>query len=508
MVIAVTGATGNMGRYFLWALNLHPDAADKIKLLCRDITRAQKMLKSFPAIKEKVELVYGGITNGKALHALVEGCDIVFNLCGVIPPKSDIDPRGAAICNVDGVKTLVGAIESVKERQPALLHISSVAVYGNRGNAHMYGEVGEPLIATPLDGYSITKILGEYAILQSNVKKWAIFRQTAILHYNLFSDNLHGGLMFHTPFLAPLEWVSVKDSGRLLFNFLSAYKERALPADFFKKVYNVGGGEGCRTYGYQTYDEGFKIIGGGIRDFFKPYYNATRNFHGMFFRDSDKLENILKYRSQTCADFWKEFTAMHPIYKAGKAVPKPLIAKFAVKRLLTDENSPAQWIANGDNARAVAYFGGMEQYEKLKKLTWNDVPLPENIPAPQPLTYTEKISFYGYDIDKADKDISADDLKSVAQAHAGRLISAYDGDMYAKLEWETQDKERFFATPYAVLRAGHWEHSAYKKYEWDYDRLCKNDLIFARVWYDSHEHDEDNVYYFDENFGAHVRKTK
>ncbi|MDE7087319.1 MAG: NAD(P)-dependent oxidoreductase, partial [Clostridia bacterium] len=61
---------------------------------------------------------------------------------------------------------------------------------------------------------------------------------------------------------------------------------------------------------------------------------------------------------------------------------------------------------------------------------------------------------------------------------------------------------------YTVLRAGHWEHKLYREWVWDFDRLSKNDKIFARIWYDSHSENEDNVYYFDKDFKACVEKLK
>ncbi|MDE7076269.1 MAG: NAD-dependent epimerase/dehydratase family protein, partial [Clostridia bacterium] len=199
MVIAITGTTGNMGSYFLWQLNMSPAAADKIKILCRSKKKAKKILKHNEAISHKIEVVYGGIEDEKACRELIKDCDMVFNVCAVIPPKSDSNPKAAIACNVNGVKALLAAIESVNENQPVLIHISSVAVYGNRCGEHKYGRVGEPLVSGPFELYSATKILGEYAVLQSNVKCWVVLRQTAMLHYNIFKDNVHDGLMFHTP---------------------------------------------------------------------------------------------------------------------------------------------------------------------------------------------------------------------------------------------------------------------------------------------------------------------
>ncbi|MDE7086610.1 MAG: NAD-dependent epimerase/dehydratase family protein, partial [Clostridia bacterium] len=445
-----TGATGNMGSYFLWALNMAPAAADKIKILCRSKKKAKKILKHNEAIRHKIEIVYGGIDNEKACRQLVADCDIVFNVCAVIPPKSDSNPKAAIACNVTGVKKLIAEIEALGENQPALIHISSVAVYGNRCGEHKYGRVGEPLVSGPFELYSATKILGEYAVLQSNVKKWAVLRQTAMLHYNIFKDNVHDGLMFHTPVDAPLEWASVRDSGTLLLNILKQFNTKTLPEKFWKRVYNIGGGKECRTYGYGTYDEGFKIIGGSFKHFFKPWYNATRNFHGMWYYDSDELEDYFHFRGQSCTDFWQEMKRRNKIYTMGRFVPRPLISAFLFKRLLKDANSPSQWVKKGDEARAIAYFGGSDVFKSRKKLTWKDVELPDEIPDPVPMTREENIEAYGYDIDKADNEITAEDLVSVAKAHGGKCLTSeqFDGDLYKKMQWETYDGETFTADTY------------------------------------------------------------
>lgn len=508
MTIAITGTTGNMGSCFLWQLNMSPASADKIKILCRSKKKAKKILKHNEAIAHKIEVVYGGIENEKACRELIKDCDIVFNVCAVIPPKSDSNPKGAIACNVVGVKALLAAIESVEENQPALVHVSSVAVYGNRCGEHKYGRVGEPLVSGPFELYSATKILGEYAVLQSNVKKWVVLRQTAMLHYNIFKDNVHDGLMFHTPVDAPLEWASVRDSGGLLLNLLKTHADETLPEKFWKRVYNIGGGKNCRTYGYGTYDEGFKIIGGSFKNFFKPWYNATRNFHGMWYYDSDELENYFHFRGQSCTDFWQEMKRRNKIYTMGKFVPRPLISAFLFKRLLNDANSPSRWVKKGDEARAIAYFGGSDKFYARKKLTWKDVELPVEIPDPVPMTSEENIEAYGYDIDKPDSEITADDLIAVATAHGGKCLTAdgFDGDLYKKMDWETCDGEKFTADTYTVLRAGHWVNPLYTDWKWDFDRLSKTDRIFARIWYDSHGKNEDCVYYFDKDFKAHADK--
>ncbi len=510
MKIAITGASGNMGGGFLEALNGCPEAADNVKLLIRSRKKAEKVLKICPALKKKTEVIIGGLEDAEACKKLVDGCDYVFNVAAVIPPAADNDPKAAIAANVTGVNNIIAAIEAAGGKQPVLVHISSVAVYGNRCGAHKWGGVGEPLISGPFELYSATKILGEYAVLQSNVKKWVVLRQTAMLHYNMFSDNIHDGLMFHTPVNAPFEWATVKDSGRLLLNLLVKSERGELPEKFFKKVYNIGGGADTRVYGYQSYDDGFKIIGGRFEKFFKPWYNAPKNFHGMWYTDSDELENYLSFRSQSCDDFWKEMAERHKIYKLGKIVPSCIISGLVIKPLLKDANSPHAWVKNGDEARTVAYFGSLENYNARKKLSWKDVALPEGVEDFTPPSKEERIAAYGYDTLKTDDELTPSDLISVAEAHGGKIINPddFDGDMYKKLVWENSDGERFEAGAYTVLRAGHWEHALYREFKWEFDRLSKKDRIFARIWLDSHDKDDDNVYYFDKDFKAHLEKIK
>ena len=91
--------------------------------------------------------------------------------------------------------------------------------------------------------------------------------------------------------------------------------------------------------------------------------------------------------------------------------------------------------------------------------------------------------------------------------HGGKLLTKEfkTGDVYAKVEWENQDGEKFVARPFTVVRGGHWMNSLYKEFKWEFDRLSKKDKIYAQLWYDSHSKDENYCYYFDENLKARIK---
>lgn len=509
MKIAITGATGNMGQEAVAQL-LKNQKIELLRLLVLpDDKRGKALLKKHKKDKNRLQIVWGNIADSQAVQKLIDGCEYVVNMAAVIPPLSDKKPEKAIECNQIGVQNLISTIKKVNP-SIKLIHISTVALYGNRNSRHPWARIGDPLLVSPFDIYSASKLRGEFAVLESELENWVVLRQTAMLHKRMLSDNIHDGLMFHTCFNAPLEWVTAHDSGVLIANIIKKDSESPVQ-NFWKRCFNIGGGLKNQLTGYDTLNDGFKLIGGSTKDFFKPYFNAIRNFHGVWFADYDELDKLFGYISQDTTDYWREIGRTHKYYAMAKIMPKGLISKLVIQRLFKDDNSPAYWFAHNDEPRLVAYFGGRYEYLKLKNIEWKDFPLlnegkdenGKNIDFAALKDPKNAILIdYGYDITKPDDKITQADLKNVAAKHAGKFLGSFDGDMYKKQLWQTQDGEEFSASAFTVLRAGHWYSSIYKENTWDFDRLAKNDQIFAQVWLDSHKADECNLYRFDEEFNA------
>lgn len=145
------------------------------------------------------------------------------------------------------------------------------------------------------------------------------------------------------------------------------YEENGVK-NFWKRCFNIGGGARNRVTGYDTFNEGFKIIGGSTEKFMKPGWNSIRNFHGLWFSDSDELQNMFDFQRETVKDYWQEILKRHPYYKLARFFPSRVIRKFAIERLLKDENSPTHWIRNKDEGKVRAYFGSRENLECMPKL--------------------------------------------------------------------------------------------------------------------------------------------
>lgn len=511
LVISLTGSTGNMGRATLYEI-VKLEEVKKIKLLVsKNNKRINKILKKIDKkYINKIEIVEGRNYDRNAVKSLVKDSNLVLNFAALIPPKSDKDPKNTIKTNVNGVKTIIEEIENIKENQPKLIHISSVAVYGNRTHNQMYAKVGDPLLASPLDIYTLTKVRSEFLVLESDIENWTIIRQSAMVHKNLLMDNIKDGLMFHTNFNGPLEWVSAEDCGILFKNIIKEeYKSNLNQTNFYKHVFNLGSGEKNQITGYNTLDLGFKTIGGDAKKFFKPNYDSLRNFHGVWFSDSLKLDNMFHYINDDYETYFKNIAKSRFYFKLAKIIPASIISSLIIKPLLKDENAPAYWVASNNEARIKATFYNLETYNKIGTDWKNFNLLNENkdyfgntidYKSLKTNKNLKPINYY-FDIDKDEKLIDINDLNNVAMAHGGKLLDQdfKTGDIYRKLKWETQDGEIFEARPYTILKAGHRYSKLYYELVRDFDRLSKKDKIFAQIWYQDHKEDENNIYYLDEN---------
>jgi hypothetical protein len=78
------------------------------------------------------------------------------------------------------------------------VNIGTVAEYGNRNLKTSWGRVGDPIISSDYDDYSMNKIRAERYLLDHKPPHFVSLRQTAIAHKYLFKNNMGDGLMFHT----------------------------------------------------------------------------------------------------------------------------------------------------------------------------------------------------------------------------------------------------------------------------------------------------------------------
>ncbi len=505
MKIAMTGTSGNMGRETL-SQTLALRGVEKVRVLLSPRKKNDKLAKEYKRYYgDRIEVLRGSVADEALCKQLVNGMDYVVHMAAVIPPRSDADFKASEECNKLGAIAMVNAVKATSP-QPCYIHISTVALYGNRNQKHPFGRVGDPLLVSAFDCYAMHKLEGERYCLEAGLEKFVVLRQTAMLHPNMMHDNVSDGLMFHTCLNAPLEWASSRDSGYLITRILERDQKGEIDG-FWKKIYNIGAGEKAMQTGYDTFKDGFSIIGGSAEKFFKPDWLAARNFHGVWFYDGGELEELFHYQRDNPTDYWKEIGKHHKLYSLGKCVPAKLIDLFLFKRLLKHPNSPYVWKKNAQtDARAFATFGNIpapKSWKETKLMAKGDFGDYEELKHIKNAKKNGFVLDHGYNEEKPMEEWDISDMRSAAAFRGGECLSDGFVEPYAKLTWKCHDGHTFEMTPYTVLRGGHWCPKCCQPAPWDFDRLAKDVPFFAQVWYDSHEEDENVTYKYGEK-GEHL----
>ena len=494
-IVAMTGASGTMGKEAVASLMRAPDV--KLRVLLRTTARgrtcATRLQKSYGA---RVEILFGDIRSYADCLRLIQNAQYLIHLAAVIPPRADHEPEGTMTTNRNGTCHLVDAVlESGNHTK--FIHISTVAIYGHRTEAHPWGRVGDPLVTSAFDVYGLSKTMAERYVLDSDLAHWVVLRQTGVLYDNILMNNISDGLIFHTPWNVPIEWVTARDSGVLLANLIQRDLQQSIDG-FWQKVYNIGGGADARQTGYETFEAGFQLIGGSAKRFFAPNWNLPRNFHCFWFSDSDILEELFHFRSQSCADFWRWYQMRHRLYAAGRLMPAALLRKLVIEPLLKNRNAPVYWLKQGDQPRIQAFFGGQQAFEQIPA-HWEEVALLcERADYAQLKQYDQRYALnHGYDENKPDAQLGIEDMRQAAAFRGGRCLSPKmtSGNLYTKLLWQCHEGHTFEASPYTVLKAGHWcSDCCTPEYQWRMDVVAKHSLFHAQIWNDSHSPDENYIY--------------
>ena len=500
MIVAMTGVSGNMGREAL-IQTLELQFVNKLKVLLTPRKKNNKLARKLKSkYGRRVEVIRGWLSDAETCRALVADTDIVVNMAAVIPPHSDKDPKASYMCNQLGAMRLADAVASM-HHQAKLIHTSTVAVYGNRTMQHPWGRVGDPLLPAVYDNYALHKMLAERYVIESNVKNWAVLRQTAMLYDGIIFANISDGLLFHTTLNGPLEWVTARDSGFLIKRIIECEHSGVLQ-NFWNKVYDISGGRENRRTGYDTFADGFSIMGGSPNTYFRPDWCQTRNFHGLWYADGGELNRMFGYQREIVSGFWQEMGKKYRIFKAAKYIPSSVISLFVFRRLLGDANSPRKWLKKGDAGRILAAYGSRESAVSVPS-DWSGyslaVPADYGSDEESPeLKFKDKLLCHGYDESKSIDEWSLADMNEAATFRGGKCLSKEYLSPRSKLLWQCSEGHTFSAAPYTVLGAGHWCPFCAPE-PWKFDKLAKKSPFYAQVWYDSHDKSENISYWFDKS---------
>lgn len=283
--ILITGASGTVGFEVLKQLETKG---------CYDISvfdkKTKNSFKKFNTLQNKVNVIYGDITNVVDVANIPKNLDVVIHLAAIIPPLADEFPELSRSVNTGGTQNLIHQLE-IYSPYAFLMYSSSISVYGDRIQNPMI-KVDDPLIPSEGDVYAETKIASE-KLIQDNKLDYTIFRLAAILGNHKMSK-----LMFHQPLNTSLEIATPRDTARAFVNGIEKQQELS------RNIYNLGGGVSCRISYQHFLERSFAVFGLGKLNFPDKTF-ADKNFHCGFYEDGDNLEKIVHFRNDSLEDYFK-----------------------------------------------------------------------------------------------------------------------------------------------------------------------------------------------------------
>lgn len=493
--VFMTGAGGGMG-YESFKVML-PDLGKLYNLiiLVRDSDKNRRLFERYigtPGILVK----FGDLLNKEDVADCVRRSDLCLHIAAFVSPEADYHPKKAMENNYGSTRNIIEAIQSQgKGDTYKFVYIGTVAETGDRMPPIHWGRVGDPIKPSMFDYYAVSKVAAERYVIESDLKYWVSLRQTGIIGPAM--AKIRDAIQFHNCLDNVLEYVSDRDSGRAMRNLCAFDSEGTLDEGFWGHIYNIGGGETCRVDTYTMYKKMYGELGfKSLDEIIDPKLYATRNFHGQYYLDSDKLENYLHFRSDSMQYFYdaylKELGSAKAAGKVMTKLPKGEklmggIIKGTFKELLDSEHGTKHWLDAGMEDRIEAYWGSRKAWEAL----------PEKVSEMDHFTDWDTIVpiDHGYDESKPECELTLEDMKGAAKFRGGELLSEdmTKGDWRGKLRFRCAIGHEFEASPRLVLEGGHWCPACERK-SWNYGARAKVDPFFAQVWTPLHDPDEMREY--------------
>ncbi|WP_230673259.1 NAD-dependent epimerase/dehydratase family protein [Rathayibacter sp. Leaf248] len=441
--VFLTGAAGNWGRRVLDAFRERADDFEVVALVL-PTPKDLAVIRRYEDM-ENLEVVFGDMTDYPAVERCVRGADVVLHIGAVVSPFADDHPELAHRINVGSIRTIIRAVRAQADPSSiAVVGVGTVAQTGDRTPPHHWGRVGDPLRVSHYDEYGQSKVIAEKELVDSGLPKWVQLRQTGILHPGMLE--IRDPIMTHSTLGGVMEWVSAEDAARLAI----AVSERDVPDELWGGIHNIGGGDAWRLTNWDMQLRISRALGvRDVRGWYERDWFATRNFHGHWYTDSDRLHELVPFRQDTPEDALRRAVAANPALRVAGRLPAGLVKNLVMKPLTLRHRGTMDYVRRGDLEAVAAYFGSPADREAIGGWDTFWPPRPGRVPT---------LLDHGYDESLPTAEWDGPLLGEVARHRGGRLLTdvVVTGDVTTALSWECAFGHRFAGSPRLILRAGHW----------------------------------------------------
>lgn len=281
--VLVTGAAGTVGRNVIKYLL----SEGKYEITALDLKTSGNYHK-LKRYKKRINIIYGDVTDATLIESLVKEMNYVIHLAGVSLPIGNLNYNLSYQIDYKGTENIVRNIDFFNP-ECYLLYASSASVYGNIGNREEVSVSTKSNLSSK-DYYSSVKLDAEN-LIKEKLKNYSIFRLPVIL-CNPIKENY---IYSYSPD-AEIEVVTDTDAAYMFVKAIDKIDK------VNKKTFNVGGGEHCRITGKKLNEELIKVYGIS-RKYINNKIFIDKNFYSYYFKDSDKLEEILQFRNDSIASY-------------------------------------------------------------------------------------------------------------------------------------------------------------------------------------------------------------
>lgn len=299
--VLVTGAAGVVGRKVISYLL----SEGKYEITALDLRNknSQKVLKKY---RRRINIIYGDMLDNILIDALVKDQDYIIHLASVIPPLADIRKNLGDMVEYTGTENIIKAINFYNPKC-FLLYASSTTVYGKCEVANVKSKILE----RPLDYYSNTKIKTE-KLIKDKLKNYAIIRLPLVL-----SNPKNKKFMYNVKKSSVVEAITDNDAAYLFVKGLESTEK------LNKKIFNAGGGDAMKDKYGNILAEILRIYGLSFR-YLNTLLYVDKNYYTHYYEDSDILNDILEYRSESLLSFYMRLKReVH-----GRFIPRILAKPF------------------------------------------------------------------------------------------------------------------------------------------------------------------------------------
>ncbi|MBU3875048.1 FAD-dependent oxidoreductase [Faecalicatena sp. AGMB00832] len=477
-LVFVTGATGMMGQETMKQL-LERKNRFKVRILARPSDKNRELLKKYNS--PSLEVVWGDMDDYDTLKRCVDGADYVLHIAAMVSPMSDEFPEKTLYTNIGSTLKLIKAIR--EQPDPDKVHfayVGTVAETGGRTDPIHWGRVGDPVNPSIFDYYAISKVFSELAVYESGLKHWVSIRQTGM---HPAHDSGDDPIVFHMPANNVLEWSTSIESGICMANLCEDW----VPEDFWRKGYNLSSGAGYRKTTWELLNMSMGAFGIDITQLYDNKMLATYNFHGHYYSDADKLDDILHFRCIPAEQYWggvqEEMRRMAANPMVAAMFPSAEQMRANYERIGHLRRGPYWMLENDEEDWIRAFWGSREKQQQIKGFD-------EGFALYHP---SEEVTYldHGYDEEKGLENLSLEDLQKAAAFRGGSCLEEKaPEDIYTPIRWKCVDGHEFKMSVNAALQGGHWCPKCLA-HEWKYGKIAKKNPFYAQVWTPIHGENDD-----------------